>query len=159
MVAVGLREQLIDPTGRMQVAGADGDSLEIAKNKIGEAIRFTQKDVREFQLAKAAIRAGLEILLREYGCSWTDVGQVYLAGGFGTKIDVENAIAVGLFPAELRGKIQAMGNSALAGCVAYLLYRQRRQAINLLISASSIIDLSRQTEFNDLFMAQLQFEG
>ncbi len=159
VVAVGLREKLIDPTGRMQVTGAAGDGLEIAKNNVGEAIRFTQKDVREFQLAKAAVRSGLEILLHEYGCSWADVGQVFLAGGFGAKIDVENAIEVGMFPVELRGKIQAIGNSALGGCVTYLLYRQRRQAINLLIHASSIIDLSRKPEFNDLFMAQLQFEG
>ena len=157
IVAVGLRENLIDFTGRLQVPDTMCDSLEIAKNKKGTAIRFTQKDVREFQLAKAAIRSGLEILLREYGCGWTEVEKVYLAGGFGTKIDVDNAIAVGLFPGELRGKIQAVGNSALAGCVAYLLNRQRRQAVNSLRKTSSVIDLSRQPEFNDLFVSQLQF--
>ena len=157
IVAVGLREKLIDLTGRLHVPEAAGDSLEIAQNKKGEAIRFTQKDVREFQLAKSAIRSGLEILLREYGCGWAEVGQVFLAGGFGTKIDVDNAIAVGLFPAELRGKIQAIGISALAGCIIYLLNRQRRQAVNSLRKTSSVIDLSRQPEFNDLFVSQLQF--
>jgi len=157
IVAIGLREGLIDRTGRLQANGTDGDSMLVARQLSGEAILFTQKDIREFQLAKAAIRTGLEILLREYGCGWPDVGQVFLAGGFGAKIDVTSAVAVGLLPGEVGQRIQAVGNSSLGGTVAYLLHRERRRAVDSLLKVSASIDLSRHPDFNELFMMQLEF--
>ena len=157
IVAVGLREGLIDRTGRLQANGTDGDSMLVARQLSGEAILFTQKDIREFQLAKAAIRTGLEILLREYGCGWPDVEQIFLAGGFGAKIDVTSAVAVGLLPGEARQRIQAVGNSSLAGTVACLLHQERREAVDSLLKVSASIDLSRHPEFNELFMMQLEF--
>ena len=157
IVAVGLRERLIDRTGRLQVGNAPVDSLEVGRKANGEAIVFNQKDIREFQLAKAAIRSGLEILLREYGRSWTDVGRVFIAGGFGAGLDVNHAVAVGLLPVELRQKLRAVGNSALGGTVDYLLYSERREAVKKLQEKASYIDLSRHPSFNDLFIAQLDF--
>ncbi|MCL2493642.1 MAG: ASKHA domain-containing protein [Clostridiales bacterium] len=77
-------------------------------------IVFTQKDVREFQLAKGAIRAGIEILMKEMGAV-PDV--FYLAGGFGQRIDLESAMRVGLIPESLRGRIRFVGNTSLGGCV------------------------------------------
>lgn len=157
IVAVGLREGLIDRTGRLQANATTGDSIMVSRKFSGEAILFTQKDIREFQLAKAAIRTGLEILLREYGCGWPDVEQIFLAGGFGAKIDVASAVAVGLLPGEALQRIQAVGNSSLAGTVAYLLHRERREAVDSLLKVSASIDLSRHPDFNELFMMQLEF--
>ncbi len=157
IIAAGLREGMIDSTGRLQLASDNPDCMIVGKMANGEAIVFTQKDVREFQLAKAAIRSGLEILLREFGCCWLDVAAVYIAGGFGARIDVDSAVEVGLLPVELRGKIQAVGNSALAGTVEYLVYRDRREAVARLLDTASCIDLSRHPLFNDLFIAQLDF--
>ena len=157
IIAAGLREGMIDRTGRMQLASENPDCMLVGKTANGEAIVFTQKDVREFQLAKAAIRSGLEILLREFGCCWSDVAAVYIAGGFGARIDVDSAVAVGLLPVELRGKIQAVGNSALAGTVEYLVHRDRCEAVARLLDTASCIDLSRHPLFNDLFIKQLDF--
>lgn len=159
IVAAGLRAGLIDRTGRLQTDEMASDRLTVGRKVNGDAIVFSQKDVREFQLAKAAIRSGLEILLIEYGCNWADVRQVFLAGGFGSTIDVANAIEVGLIPEALKERIKGVGNSALGGTVAYLLHRERRDALARLLDAASCIDLSRHSAFNDLFMSQLDFSS
>ena len=85
------------------------------------------RDVREIQLAKAAVRGGVETLLVRYGISYDDVHKVYLAGGFGYKLDTEKAIAIGMFPEEFQGKIEAIGNSSLAGAVEYLTEQDSRK--------------------------------
>ena len=74
---------------------------------------LNQKDIRDLQMAKAAIRAGVEILWEKMGCP--EIGMVYLAGGFGYHLDVEAALVIGLLPERLRGRIQSVGNTALEG--------------------------------------------
>ncbi len=159
IVAACLREGIIDGTGRFTSEDLSGNGLQITQNMAGEWIRFTQKDVREFQLAKSAIRSGLEILVREYGCGWENIEQVFLAGGFGTRMNVKNAVEVGLFPPELQGKINPVGNTALGGTVHYLLFRESREALDTLTRLATVIDLSKQPDFNNLFMDQLLFEA
>jgi len=158
IVAACLREGIIDSTGRFTSEDLSSNGLKITQNMAGEWIRFTQKDVREFQLAKSAIRSGLEILVREYGCGWENIQQVFLAGGFGTRMNVKNAIEVGLFPLELQDKINSVGNTALGGTIHYLLFRKSREAVDTLTRLATVIDLSKQPDFNNLFMEQLLFE-
>lgn len=74
---------------------------------------FMQQDIRALQMAKAAVRAGVEILWEEMGCP--EIDKVFLAGGFGYYLDVEAAVAIGLLPADMRGRVRAVGNTALAG--------------------------------------------
>lgn len=74
---------------------------------------FKQEDIRALQMAKAAVRAGVEILWEMMGRP--EIGQVCLAGGFGYYLDVEAAVAIGLLPAYMRGRVQAVGNTSLAG--------------------------------------------
>ncbi len=80
-------------------------------------LRFTQTDIRALQLAKAAIRAGLDTMLSQAGCLAEDVEEVYLAGGFGTRMDPEAAIRIGMLPESFRGKVIPAGNTSLAGAV------------------------------------------
>lgn len=157
IVAVCLRNGLVDRTGRFVSDEMGQEGLKIARNSSGEWISFTQKDLREFQLAKAAIRCGIEILVQEFCCHWDEITTVYLAGGFGTRMDAKNAIEVGLFPAELRCKIRSVGNSSLGGTVHYLLHSESRLAVTELVQAATVIDLSTHPSFNDLFMARLMF--
>lgn len=74
---------------------------------------FIQQDIRALQMAKAAVRAGVEILWEEMGCP--EIEEVFLAGGFGYYLDVEAAVEIGLLPAGMRGRVRAVGNTALAG--------------------------------------------
>lgn len=94
---------------------------------------LTQEEIREFQVAKAAVCAGVESLLKVYGIAAGQVEQVYLAGGFGYFLDPEDALAVGLLPEGLRGRITAIGNASLEGAVRYAadpnLYGMRMEEI------------------------------
>ena len=80
-------------------------------------VRLTQKDIRELQLAKAAVRAGIDILLRRYGIKPDQVGQVYLAGGFGQKLNPHKAESIGLLPAGMAARTRPVGNTSMAGAM------------------------------------------
>ncbi|HIT85436.1 MAG TPA: DUF4445 domain-containing protein [Candidatus Ornithomonoglobus intestinigallinarum] len=82
---------------------------------VTENITFTQKDMRAFQTAKAAVRAGAETLMREYGITADDISSVYIAGGFGSGLDIKKAENAGLIPKGLSEKASAAGNTALKG--------------------------------------------
>lgn len=82
---------------------------------LGEKIFFAAKDVREVQLAKAAIRAGLEVLMKEYGVTAGQIDSVYLAGGFAYYMNVKKAVGIGMIPKKLEKKVQIVGNTSLHG--------------------------------------------
>ena len=84
-------------------------------------IVITQKDIREIQMAKAAIRAGLETLITEYKTTAEEIGAMYVAGGFGYRLDLNKASAIGLIPPQLTSRAKAVGNSSLSGVVKYML--------------------------------------
>ncbi|OHE66801.1 MAG: hypothetical protein A2001_13460, partial [Treponema sp. GWC1_61_84] len=87
------------------------------------ALRFTQADVRQIQLAKAAVAAGIASLLDERGDTVDDIAAVYLAGGFGSYLRPESAATIGLIPAALLPKVDAVGNAAGHGAVRMLLFK------------------------------------
>ncbi|MCL2708045.1 MAG: ASKHA domain-containing protein, partial [Defluviitaleaceae bacterium] len=120
-------------------------------------IRFTQKDMREVQLAKSAVRSGLEVLLIESGLCYGDIGKVYLAGGFGYKIDLESACSLGIIPEELRSKVAAVGNSSLGGCARVLVSKKAEAEIMEIAEMAVEIGLSTHPRFNDLFMENMMF--
>lgn len=94
-----------------------------------EEERITQKEIRDLQMAKAAVRCGVEVLLKKAGMEAFEIRQVYLAGGFGYYIDAADAAAVGLIPEEFCDKVISVGNSSLQGAVAYA--GMDRNAMNL----------------------------
>jgi len=120
-------------------------------------IVFTQKDVREFQLAKGAIRAGVDILTEEMG---ELPKTLYLAGGFGQNIDIESAFRVGLIPRSLEGRIRLAGNTSLGGCVDACLDAGAKVSTPSLdiISAAREINLGGHKSFNDKFMETMLFD-
>ena len=118
-VAELVKEELVDEMGSLDEDYFD-DGFPLAKTPDGREIVFTQQDVREIQLAKAAIRAGVETLVLRYGITKEQVKKVYVAGGFGYKPDKEKAIAIGMLPEEFADKIETVGNSSLAGARQYL---------------------------------------
>ena len=83
--------------------------------RLAPEVSLTQEDIRQFQLAKGAIHAGVRVLAKRLGVALEDIGSVYLAGGFGSCLDPDKACRIGLLPQELRGRISALGNGALAG--------------------------------------------
>lgn len=156
-VAELLKEELIDETGLLDDDYFD-DGFCLAETADGEEILFTQKDVREIQLAKAAIRAGVETLLIRYGIEKEQVKKVYLAGGFGYKLDLEKAFAIGMIPQEFRGKVEAVGNSSLHGAVKYLSEAQGDADVKRIADVSEEVGLSTDKDFNEFYMDAMMFE-
>ncbi len=155
IVSEGLKSGLISSTGRFNKCVQD-KRIEIYKDEEKD-ISFYQKDVRELQLAKSAIRAGLEILIKKFECSYDDIDTLYLAGGFGNNLNIDSAVNIGLIPKELKDKVELVGNSSLGGTVDYLLDNNSKKHIEEIIKKSRYFELSAVNEFNDLFIEHMSF--
>ena len=113
-----------------------------------------KEDIRALQMAKAAVRAGVEILWEEMGRPKIDC--IYLAGGFGYYLDVEAAFAIGLLPSYMRGRVQAVGNTSLAG--AYALGRDlcegrtEKEILEKTLSDVESINLAKKENFEKLYL-------
>jgi uncharacterized 2Fe-2S/4Fe-4S cluster protein (DUF4445 family) len=152
-----MKNELIDETGMLDEDYFD-DGFVLAKTPEGEDISFTQKDVREIQLAKSAVRAGMETLILRFGVGYEDIDRVFLAGGFGYKMNLEKAIGIGLLPEELRDKISAVGNSSLGGAVVYLTEEDAPQRIEHIVELSEEISLATDKDFNQFYTDYMFFE-
>lgn len=156
-----LRQGILDETGLLaEPFFAEGVSVKIA-DSIESSLYITQADIRSLQTAKAAVRAGVEVLLRRLEVRRDQDVHVYLAGGFGYYLDVESAFRVGLLPEHMRGHVQAVGNSALEG--AYQIGRDLwqhkidQQTLEQSLSSIESINLARQEEFEKLYIQYMNF--
>lgn len=167
-----LKHGVIDETGRML------DSDEVQNTSLGKriildngmkqflitgssenenSIFFTQKDVREVQLAKASIYAGIKILMSEKGINYDEIDKVYIAGGFGNFMDISSSINIGMIPKELKGKICSIGNGAGIGAKMYLLCGEKEDMAQEIKNHTKYIELSSRTDFQEFFMDSIEF--
>ena len=137
----------ITPMGRMT-----GDV------RLSERVYLARSDIREVQLAKAAIASGIRILAEQAGAALADIEKVYLAGGFGNFIGLDSACRIGLFPAALRAKIVPVGNAAGSGSVRLLVSEQARRRAEALRQATRCVELAATPDFNDVYTDELLFE-
>ncbi len=122
----------------------------------GGKVYISDKDVREIQLAKAAVAAGIDVLLAEAGISIEQVNTLYLAGGFGSNLNSQSAMDIGLIPKEMAGKIKTLGNAAGAGACASLLSADARNMLSTF--DINYIELSVNKLFNNAYMDRMYFE-
>ncbi len=151
LMALCLERGLVDETGRL----LEGQSIPVAKESDG--ISLYQNDIRELQLAKAAIAAGIEVLLQECGCTVDELDGLLLAGGFGHHLNVDHAIRIGLLPDGLKDKTQVIGNSSLAGSIKYLLEKDAGSGLAAIKDKCDYIELSTNLKFYDYFIDYMSF--
>ena len=120
-------------------------------------ILLTQQDIREVQLAKGAVAAGIEILLSEAGIDYEAVDNVYLAGGFGSQIKASSAAVLGLIPPELEEKVVKIGNGAGIGAKLSLLNQELSRAAEEITNQVDYIELSTHSDFQTIFMQEMEF--
>lgn len=124
----------------------------------GEDLVISQKDVRELQLAKGAIMAGIRVLLRELGAEVREIDRVFLAGAFGNYIGKQSALGIGLLPLVPLDRIVAIGNAAGDGAkMALLSVAEKERALSLARQARHI-ELSSDKGFQEEFIDALSFE-
>ncbi len=124
------------------------------ETSIGKDIVITQKDVRQIQLAKGALYAGCKLMVHRMGIEKVD--RVKIAGAFGTHVDREKALIMGLFPDCEIEKIVSVGNAAGDGCRAALLNREKRVEANWVSRNVEYIELTVEPNFQKEFMGALQ---
>lgn len=125
--------------------------------ELAEKVKFTQNDIREIQMAKAAIRAGVDILVKKAGIAFDEVDDCYLAGGFGTKIDITKAAGIGLIPKELEMKTIPVGNTVLAGTKEVLLGRISKEELEKIQTMADVINLAEENDFEELYLSYMDF--
>ena len=125
----------------------------------GKEIVVTRADVNEIQLAKAAIRAGLEILLEEGGIEAGDIDEFIIAGAFGTYLDVGSAIIVGMFPELPRDRFRQVGNAAGTGAQQMLISGERRRVADEIPERVDYVELTTHAGFEKAFMKAMFFDG
>ena len=142
-VAVGLRQRRILPSGRI----ADGTKL----FPVRPPVSLFQADIRELQLAKAAIASGFRLLLKHLGACADGIHSIYLAGAFGNYVRAESAIDIGLIEADV-DRIQAKGNTALRGAKMLLLADKEP-----ILPSIEHVGLAAESGFQDAFMECIAF--
>jgi len=116
------------------------------------AITITQRDVRELQLAKAAIRTGIQVLLETKGVSEEEVRQVVIAGAFGSYIDVSSAITIGMLPPLPLDRFRQVGNAAGMGAKLALISLSQRAQAEAIASRVNYIELASTPNFEETFI-------
>lgn len=120
-------------------------------------VRVTQQDIRQIQLAKSAVCAGILTLLHSAGVTPRDIERFYIAGGFGGSMNSRSAAAIGLYPAELEGKMVCIGNGALGGASMLLLNRKARREAEFIAKQAEEISLSTSPFFTEAYVACMVF--
>lgn len=123
----------------------------------GREVRVTRRDIHEIQLAKGAIRAGVELLLREAGLAADDLDQIVVAGAFGTYLDIPSAIQVGMFPDLPVDRIHQVGNAAGVGARQMIVSAQRRKQAEEIARRMEYIELTTHPGFTPEFIQQMYF--
>ncbi|HHU64234.1 MAG TPA: DUF4445 domain-containing protein [Clostridiales bacterium] len=141
-----------------RIIDIDGEpAFKLAEDERGRDIAICQRDIREVQLAKGAICAGIQILLKESGVTHDRVDRVYLAGGFGNYIDYNNACNIGLIPKQFTDKILPIGNGAGAGAKMALLSEEYMDGATKIHNMIEYIELSTRPDFQEVFVDCLAF--
>jgi uncharacterized 2Fe-2S/4Fe-4S cluster protein (DUF4445 family) len=165
-VAEMLGAQLLDRRGRMAgndprtragQAGREFVLVPEAETGHGRDIVVTRKDVNEIQLAKGAIRAGIDILLAEASLSAGSLDEVIVAGAFGTYLDVGSAVRIGMFPKLPADRFRQVGNAAGAGARQLLVSAAQRQAAAEIARRVEYIELTNQPAFTRRFVDAMCF--
>ncbi len=150
-VAVALDQGLLNERGRI-----------LTENRLlhlTEEIYLTQEDIRQVQMAKGAIAAGISLMAAHLGVTLQDIQHVYLAGAFGTYMRPSSACRMGLLPVELEGKIQSVGNAAGGGGVTMAVSRQQFELAGQLASQIEFLELATAPGFQRCFAAQMLFDA
>lgn len=137
----------IDETG-----ACEKDTLELAPG-----VSLLPKDIRAFQLAKAAVAAGIKTLLEVSGTKEEEIGEFLIAGGFGSHLDLNSAARTGLIPESLKNRARSVGNAALAGASMLLLDVEKIRRSEEIATLAQHISLGGDSKFNAHYIDCMMF--
>ncbi len=151
-IATLLEQEIIEKSGYL-------DENKLRKKK-RQSVPVTQQKIRDIQLAKGAVRAGIEILLQKKNITQEKISQVYIAGGFGFFLDKDSAAMIGLLPEGMTEKSVPIGNSALAGArlFAKKYMENKEEALQMMrMDQIKCFNLAKEADFEDWFIQYIPF--
>jgi len=151
LTALFLEREIISSQGRIE--------NKTKKIKITDKIYLSQKDIREIQLAVAAVKTGIKMILKRYNLKSKDLDGIFIAGAFGNYLNIKNSLKIGLLPEIDDDKITFIGNAALAGAQALLLSLPAREKIESLVDKIKYLSLATAPEFQGVFIESLEFKN
>ena len=160
-VAAALDGEIIDESGRIDT---DCECVFLQPESGQPAIRLTetvylsQKDIREVQLAKGAVAAGIELLAETLGIQIHDLRRVMIAGAFGNYMDPHSACRIGMIPAELEDRIEMIGNAAGEGSIIATLNYEEFLHAQQVRETTEFLELASSPDFQDTFVDHLLFD-
>jgi len=149
LVAILLEQGKISPSGKLN----DREQ----KIHIKDNIFLSQNDVREIQLACAAIKTGIKMILEEFHLTKEELDGIYIAGAFGNYLNIENAMKIGLLPRIDENNIFFIGNASLAGAKTFLISATSRKVIEALVKKIRFISLASRPSFQQNFVEAIEF--
>ncbi len=168
LLAELLKNGIVDFQGNLDTKhprvrrGEDGYEFVVVEGdetETGEDIVLTQNDIDTLIKSKAAVCAGIAVLIRKAGITPADVDRFYIAGGFGYYINFENAVIIGLFPELPNAEVRQIGNGSLAGAYLALTSRKKRQLAETMAKLMTYFDLSTDANFMEEYNAALALPG
>lgn len=177
LIAELLKKKIIDKSGRLLkrkelklneigkfsrriIETKDGVRFLLVEKSLtehGNDIFLTQEDIRNVQLAKGAISAGVRILLKECNFEEDDISEVFIAGAFGYHVRPESLVRIGLIPPSWQNKVTFVGNSAKTGAQIILLNNKAREEANSISSVVNTIELATRPDFEEEFIKAMSF--
>jgi uncharacterized 2Fe-2S/4Fe-4S cluster protein (DUF4445 family) len=143
--------------GEIAPGGAIRNSAK--KLEVAGRIVLTQDDIRQLQLACAAIKSGIRLMLKAAGLSIRELDGIYIAGAFGNYLNIRNSMALGLLPRIGEGKVIFIGNSSLAGARLLLLAKDERDKVESMTAEVRYLSLASDSDFQDRFIEGLEFKS
>lgn len=169
LVAGLLKYDVIDRTGRirdrdeiannlsLRVQPGDRGNIFIIHRDTKISLYVTQNDIRQLQLAKSAIRSGVELLLNKAGVQSGGIRSVYIAGAFGVAIEEEAIFRTGILSPGFRGKIVHIGDTSLLGAKKFILSNNAEKELKEILDRTRYFELSKEKAFEKEFIKQMNF--
>lgn len=164
LVSELVRAGLVNPRGRLQ---SNGSEVMVKYNnylfekdgkrhfRLTDKVFISQEDIRQVQLAKAAIRAGVEILLARCNIKAEELKTIIIAGGFGYHLNEKSLFGIGLLPEATNARISFVGNSSLEGAVKVLLDKKLMNNAVQIARTAQVMELSQIPEFEGFFVREM----
>lgn len=124
---------------------------------IAGPVVVTQRDVRQVQLAKGAVRAGIELMLRSAGLRAEEVDHVLIAGSFGYHLRTKSLLNLGMLPPGFGDRVEYVGNTSKSGAVAFLINRDTRRDVAEIVRSVTALELANAPDFQPTFVSALSF--
>jgi uncharacterized 2Fe-2S/4Fe-4S cluster protein (DUF4445 family) len=146
--------RMLDSHPRVRTSQEHREFVLVEEGEAGAAMTvvLTQHDIRELQLAKAAIRTGIQVLLATNGRKEEELDQVIIAGAFGSYIDVASAVAIGMMPSLPLDRFKQVGNAAGTGARMALISSAQRMRAQAVVSTVKYVELGSSPQFSETFL-------